>query len=200
MLLPSVRRTHPDYWKMALLMHTFGGSESMMYTRLRDDLGLVYAAGFNQTAKWNAGVLVGYIGCRGDKTPEALRETVLLMRGLHRDVPEKDLEEKRLDALNSFVFQVDNPLELVQTYGRYQLRGEPLDTLSRIQDAYLQARRQEIMDLAGKHLVPERLQVFVVADKETRVKSPDRKDASLEEALKNLARDLALPYREIPLR
>ena len=200
MLLPSVKRTDPDFWKMALLMHTFGGSESMMFTRLRDDLGLVYAAGFNQTYKWNAGFLVGYIGCKGDKTAEAVRETVQLMRGTHRDIPEQELEEKRLDALNSFVFNVDNPLELVQTYGRYQMRGEPLDTLSRIQDAYLQAGRPELVALAGRLLQPERLQMFVVADKGTRVKSPDGKDASLEEALKALAKELSLPYEEIPLR
>ena len=39
--LPSVKRTHPDYWKINLLMSVFGGSDSLMYTRLRDDLGLV---------------------------------------------------------------------------------------------------------------------------------------------------------------
>lgn len=200
LLLPSVKRTHPDFWKMALLMHTFGGGESMMYTRLRDDLGLVYAAGFNQSYRWNAGLLVGYIGCKGDKTAEAVRETVQLMSLLHRDLPEKDLEEKRLDTLNSFVFNVDTPLELVQTYGRYRMRGEPLDTLSRIQDAYLQAGRPELMALARKHLQPERLQVFVVTDKGTRVKSPEGKEGSLEEVLKNLARELGLPYQEIPLR
>jgi len=42
--------------------------------------------------------------------------------------------------------------------------------------------------------------VFVVADKGTRVKAPDGKDASLEEALTALAKELALPYQEIPLR
>ncbi|MEW6669234.1 MAG: pitrilysin family protein [Thermodesulfobacteriota bacterium] len=200
MLLPSVKRTHPDFWKMALLMHVFGGSESIMYTRLRDDLGLVYAAGFTQTYKWNAGLLVGYIGCKAEKTTEAVRETIRLMRGTHREIPEKELEEKRLDALNSFVFNVDTPLELVQTYGQYQMRGEPLDTLSRIQDAYLQAGRAELMALAGKYLQPERLQVFVVTDKGTRVKSTDGKDASIEEALTSLAKELSLPYQEIPLR
>jgi predicted Zn-dependent peptidase len=122
------------------------------------------------------------------------------MNLLHRDLPEKDLEEKRLDALNSFVFNVDTPLELVQTYGRYQMRGEPLDTLSRIQDAYLRADRPELMALARKYLQPERLQVFVVTDKGTRVKSPEGKEGSLEEALKDLAKDLGLPYQEIPLR
>jgi len=40
--LPSVVRTNPDFWKISLLMNILGGSDSLMYKRLRDDLGLVY--------------------------------------------------------------------------------------------------------------------------------------------------------------
>ncbi len=61
MKLPGLRRTDPDYWKLNLLMSVFGGGDSLLYTRLRDDLGYVYAAGFYQTFKWQAGLLVGAI-------------------------------------------------------------------------------------------------------------------------------------------
>jgi hypothetical protein len=56
------------------------------------------------------------------------------------------------------------------------------------------------MALARKHLQPERLQVFVVTDKGTRVRSPEGKEGSIEEVLKDLAKELGLPYQEIPLR
>jgi len=200
MILPSMKRTHPDYWKMSLLMSIFGGGDSMMYTKLRDDLGLVYAAGFYQTYKWNAGLLVGYIGCKGDKTAEAIEETVRIMAHIRKDVPEDKIEEKRLDALNSFVFNVDSPLALVEAYGRYSMRKEPLDTLSRIQDAFMQAKREELLALAGEYLDPGRLQVFVVADKTTGVKTAEGKETTLEQALMSLAGSLTLPYQEIPLR
>jgi len=127
--LPSVKRTHPDYWKISLLMNLFGGSDSLMYTRLRDDLGLVYSAGFYQTYKWNAGILSGYIGCKGDKTAAAIAQTIEIMNSMRQDIPAKELEQKRLDALNSFVFNVDTPVDLVNVYGRYYMRNEPLDTL-----------------------------------------------------------------------
>jgi predicted Zn-dependent peptidase len=200
MLLPGIKRTHPDFWKMGLLTSIFGGSESILYTRLRDDLGLVYAAGMQQAYKWNAGLLAGSLGCKADRTVEAIEETVRLMKEAGRDLPEKRIEEKRLDALNSFVFNVDTPLALVETYGRYRMRKEPLDTLSRIQDAYMEARREELLSLAGKYLDPGRLQVFITADKEVRVKSADGTETSLEEAVRSLARRLSLPYQEIPLR
>jgi predicted Zn-dependent peptidase len=200
MVLPGIKRTHPDFWKTALLTSIFGGSDSMMYTRLRDELGLVYSAGLSQTYKWNAGYMVGYIGCKGDMTAEAILETVTLLEEIGKDVPERRLEEKRLDALNSFVFNVDTPLALVEAYGRYTMRKEPLDTLSRIQDSYMEAKREELLSLAGKYLDQTRLQIFIATDKEIRVKSPDGGEATLEQSLKVLAEKLSLPYKEIPLR
>jgi len=198
--LRSVKRTHPDFWKMHLLMDIFGGNDSLMYTRLRDDLGVVYSAGFFQIYKWNAGALVGYIGCKGDKTSTSIAETLNIMNSLRKNVPRKDLELKRLDALNSFVFNVDTPAELVEVYSRYHMRGEPLNTLERIQDAYLSATREELRDLAARLLDPSRIQVFIVADKTIPVKSKDGADLTLEQDLKALAKNLGLPYREIELR
>lgn len=198
--LPSVKRTHPDYWKISLLMSIFGGSDSMMYTRLRDDLGLVYSAAFYETYKWSAGVLFGYIGCKGDKTVPALEETLKIMELLGQQVPQKELEQKRLDALNSFVFNVDTPADLVNVYGRYYMRNEPLDTLEKIQDAYFEADRNDLRRLAEKYLDPAKIQIFVVADKYIKVKNERGEELTLEKALMDLAGSLGLPYRELALR
>ena len=198
--LPGIKRTHPDYWKMGLLINIFGGSDSLMYTRLRDHLGLVYAAGFYQTYKWKAGMLVGYIGCKGDKTSQAIQGTVKIMNGLRKNVPEKELEQKRLDALNGFVFNVDTPSELVNVYGHYHMRNEPLETLERIQDAYIGATREELWILAGKFLDQKKFQIFIVGDKTIKVKKKDGVAVTLEDDLKALAKTLDLPYKEIELR
>ena len=197
--LRSVKRTNPDFWKISLLMHVFGGNDSLMYQRLRDDLGLVYAAYFYQTYRWQAGLLTGYIGCKGDQTRDAIIETLKIMEMLHGNVPSKVLEQKRLDTLNSFVFNVDTPSELVEVYGRYYMRKEPLDTLGRIQDAYMTASRGDLERLAGKFLDPNRIMIFVVADKSIPVKR-DGVQLTLEADLKRLAGSLGLPYREIELR
>ena len=200
LLLRGIKRTHPDFWKTRLLADVFGGNDSLLYTRLRDDLGLVYAAWFYQTYKWKAGLLAGYIGCKGDKTGQAVQETVNIMNSLRKEVPEKDLDLKRLDALNSFIFNVDTPKELVEVYSRYYMRQEPLDTLVRIQDAFISATKGELEALARRLLDPKRLQIFVVGDKTTRVKKRDGTEVTLEDDLKALARALDLPYREIVLR
>jgi predicted Zn-dependent peptidase len=200
MVLPSVTRTHPDYWKISLLMSVFGGSDSMLFTRLREDLGLVYSTFFVQTYKWKAGMLLGYIGCKGDQTATALRETMEMMGALGRNLPAQELEQKRMDVLNSFVFNLDTPAQLVEAYARYELRGEPLDTLERIQEAYLLARKEDLESLAGTFLDPRKIQVFIVGGKETTVRKEDGSVLKLEETLRSLAGTLGLPFQEIPLR
>ena len=198
--LPSKKRTHPDYWKASLLMNIFGGNDSLMYRRLRDELGLVYSAGFFQTYKWRAGQLLGFIGCKADQTAAAITETLKIMEKLRQEIPEEELELKRLDALNSFVFNVDTKSELVDVYGRYHLRNEPLDTLERIQDAYMSATKDELHRLAAELLTDERIQIFVVADKNIKVQSQDGGQIRLDDDLKNLARKLNLPFQELALR
>jgi len=198
--LPSVKRTHPDFWKISLLMNILGGGDSLIFNRLRNDLGLVYSAGFNQTYKWSAGALFGYIGCKGDKTVPAIRETVAIMKSLRQNVPHDELQQKRLDALNSFVFNVDTQSDLVKVYGRYYMRHEPLDTLEKIQDAFFNASPDELNQIAQKYLDPQKLQIFVVADKLIKLKNDAGDDITLEEDLKTLAQFLGVPYREIELR
>jgi predicted Zn-dependent peptidase len=199
-ILPGLVRTDPEFWKSNLLMSVFGGSDSLMYTRLRDDLGYVYSAGFYQTARWNAGLLIGMMGCQGDKVGDAVAETVKIMEALRRNIPERELEIKRLDALNSFVFNVDTKADLVQAYSRYAMRQEPLDTLDRIQDAYFTGTREELQKIALQLLEPRRLQIHVVADKTTAVRKADGRTIPLGEDLRALAANLGLPFQEIPLR
>lgn len=200
MTLPGIRRTDPNFWKLRLLTDLFGGSDSLLYTRLRDDLGLVYSAGFFQSWKWNAGVLMGYIGCRGDRTAEAIAETAAIMKSLQDAVPENEFQRKRLEALNSFVFNVDTPAALVDVYAQYRLRGEPLDTLHRIQTAYIESEPAQLRRLAEAHLEPDKLQIVVVADKTIRVKGPDGQETTLESRLQAAAEALGIPFREMPLR
>jgi len=187
MTLPAIERTDPDFWKLRLLTDLFGGNDSLMYTRLRDDLGLVYSAGFFQTWKWDAGILMGYIGCRADRTTEAIAETVSIMKRLQETIPPEVFRRKRLESLNSFVFNVDTPSALVDVYAQYRLRGEPLDTLEHIQEAYIESTPSQLRRLAEVYLRPEALQIVVVADKTIAVKDADGKETTLEADLKAAA-------------
>ena len=198
--LPGPRRTDPDYWKTNLLMDVFGGEDSLLYRRLRDDLGLVYSAYAYQTYKWKAGWLVGYLGCKADQTGEAVRQAAAVMEELRREIPAGELETKRLDALNSFVFNVDNPAALTSVYAAYRLRGEPLDTLERIQTEFMEASRKDLVRLAREYLDPAKLQVVVVGDGGTPVVLEDGTRLSLKESLRQTALDLGLPFRVLPLR
>ncbi|MBN2383379.1 insulinase family protein [bacterium] len=199
-MLDTVKRTHPDFWKISLLTSVFGGSDSYLLNRLRSDLGLVYATYAYQASMCQAGYLTGYIGCQADQTHQALTETALIMKRMHQSIPEADLELKRHDLLNSFVFKVDTPRDLVNTYARYQLRLEPINTLDLIQEAYLTCTADTLEELARTYLIPEKMQIVVVVDKTTPVKSSDGQAITLEQDLHKLAEELGLPFELIPWR
>jgi hypothetical protein len=54
--------------------------------------------------------------------------------------------------------------------------------------------------LAKRLLDPSQLQIFVVGDKMTSVGKREGAVVTLEEDLKTLAKELGLPFREVPLR
>jgi predicted Zn-dependent peptidase len=122
------------------------------------------------------------------------------MKLLGQGVPMDELEQKRMDALNSFVFNVDTPADLVNVYGHYYMRNEPLDTLDKIQDAFFQADGDDLRRLALAYLDPQKIQIFVVGDKLINVRNDRGEEVTLETALMELAESLGLPYREIELR
>jgi predicted Zn-dependent peptidase len=130
----------------------------------------------------------------------AIAETIKIMRTLGQNVPQKELDQKRLDALNSFVFNVDSPADLVQVYARYFLRNEPLDTLEKIQDAFFNADKGDLQRLAGEYLDPDKIQIFLVGDKGIKIKGDRGNESTLEDILRDLADSLGLPYVELELR
>jgi len=195
--MPSLKRENPNFWNMAFLANIFGGSDSLMYTRLRDDLGLVYAAYFYQSWLWQSGLLNGYIGCKADQTVKALDETILLMNQVAAGVPDDLLELKRLDVLNSFVFNVDTPHSLVKTYAGYFMRKEPMDMLSQIQDFYMNADKETLTELAKEYLTTNHMQIIVVCDETIPASGGDR--VSLRSALEKFAESQNLSFVEIVL-
>ena len=95
---------------------------------------------------------------------------------------------------------MDTKAELVDVYGRYYLRKEPLDTLERIQDAFLGATQEELHRLAIELFDLQKIQIIVVGDKNFKVQSQSGKEITMEEDLMALAKKYALPYQEIKLR
>lgn len=198
LMLPSVKREDPEFWKLNLLASLYGGGkDSLLMTRLRDDLGLAYGSAFWETENWQTGYFMGWIGCQGARTGLALRETVGLMESLKQGVKEKDLKRNKQMLLNGFVFNLDNNFDLAATYAGYALRGAPLDTLETIQVAFGEVTAEELTELAHRFFDVSKLQIVVVADKNTVVTEADGKTVTLAEDLAQVAQDLGLQFKEL---
>lgn len=198
LMLPSVQRDDPEFWKLNFLANLYGsGKDSLLLTRLRDDLGLAYSSAFWETENWQTGYFMGWIGCQGAGTGLALREAAGLMENLKQGVKEKDVKRNKQMLLNSFVFNLDNNFDLAATYAGYALRGASLDTLETIQLAFSEATAEELTELAQRFFDVTKLQIVVVADKNTVAEDVDGEKVMLHEDLAKLAQELGLPFTEL---
>jgi hypothetical protein len=80
------------------------------------------------------------------------------------------------------------------------MRNEPLDTLEKIQDAFFSAENEDLRRLAAEYLDPDNIQIFLVGDKNIKVKGKRGNETTLEDMLMDLAESLGLPYVELELR
>lgn len=198
LMLPSVKRDDPAFWQLNFLATLYGnGSESLLLTRLRDDLGLVYGSAFWQTENWQSGYFMGWIGCKGSGTGLALRETAGLMEALKLGVKEKDVKRTKLSLLNGFVFNLDNQYDLASTYAGYALRGADMNTLAKIQTAFSNVTAAELTELARQFFDVSKLQIVVVGDKNTLVGPNGDEKLTLEQDLQAVAQELGLSFNEL---
>lgn len=198
LMLPGVKRENPDYWKLNLLATLYGvGSESLLVTRLRDDLGLVYSSAFWETENWQNGYFMGWIGSKGAGTGLAIREALSLMEGLKAGVKEEEVKRTQLKMLNGFVFNLDNKFDLAATYAGYALRGAPMDMLTTIQEAFRDATAAELTELAQRFFDINKMQIVVVADKNTEVTQPNGETLTVLEDLRKTAASLGLTFTEM---
>lgn len=198
LMLPAVKREDPEFWELNFLANLYGsGKDSLLLTRLRDDLGLAYSAAFGELENWQTGYFMGWIGCQGARTGLALRETVGLMASLKQGVKEKDVKRNKQMLLNSFVFNLDNNFDLATTYAGYALRGAPLDTLETIQRSFSEATAEKLTELARRFFDISKLQIVIVADKNTLVEEIDGVKVTLGDDLAALAQELGLSFSEL---
>jgi hypothetical protein len=80
------------------------------------------------------------------------------------------------------------------------MRKEPLDTLEKIQDAFFSAEKEDLRRLAAQYLDPDKIQIFIVGDKNIKIKGNHNNELTLEDMLIDLADSLGLPFVELELR
>ncbi len=197
-LFPGVPKKDDDYWRLSLLSDIIGGGGSLLYRRLREEKGLAYAVGFYESSRWEAGLLSGYIGCDSKRAVEAIDTSLDIFSELRHTISQDLFDLKKRDKLNGFIFNVEKISDLIDIYCRTYIRGDDLNILSKVQDIYMNITKGELEEISKRYLDTRRVQIFIVADGNTRISTP--KDQPLFKAIENLSLKKGIRFMNIPLR
>jgi predicted Zn-dependent peptidase len=155
----------PDYFALILMNRVLGsGFTSRLFRNVRSREGLAYSVFGNYSANFDyPGVF--YVGCqtKSESTVHAIRamtEEVKKMRA--SEVTDEELAIARESYLNSFVFNFDTKGEIVNRLMTYEYFGYPLDFLQKTKDSVEKVTKQDILRVAKKHLVPDKMQILAV--------------------------------------
>lgn len=167
---PGVRRLHADYPALILWSHAvgIGGASNRMMVEVRTERGLAYTVGAYYRAGWSkAGWFEAWCGTRNESLSSALQAVLDVLQRSRTPLPVEELEAVRKRVLNSRLFEIDTPLELLEHDLLIEFYGYPNDFREQLEEKLRTLDAEEISAAVARHLDLERLIIVAVGPAET---------------------------------
>ena len=163
----SVATTDPDYYPLFILNYILGGSfSSRINLNLREDKGYTYGARSSFTGGILPGTFVVASGVRGDVTKESVVEIMKELNLILEGVSQDELDFTKLALLQSASRQYESIRALSGFLNDISLYGFPDDYLEQRQLLLNEISTEDLKALARKHLMPDKMVILVVGDRE----------------------------------
>lgn len=171
---PGSRADDPDYAALQVLeMGLGGGFSSRMVMHIRTQRGLAYAAGASAGSDFQKpGVFMAYTLTRSDSTMLALdlvREEVRAVT--EAPFTESELQTAKQAVVNGYVFNFEDPSQVLFRAAYYEAIGYPADFLERYQKALEGVTSASVLEAAKRKITPAK-QVAIVVGKESDFERP----------------------------
>lgn len=154
----TVRHADPRRFPLVLLSNALGGGmSSRLFQRVREDLGLAYAVYTFQSFYRTAGSMGVYVGTRpewADRAVEVIREE---LRAVARGgLGSEELEDAKGQVKGQMVLGLESPGGRLYRLALQELYGEPHRTVDELTARIDAVTQDEIREVAGEYLDPER--------------------------------------------
>jgi zinc protease len=167
-------RTSPDYVAVTVMNEVLaGGFTSRLFGKIRTELGLAYSVGGAVGSNWTrVSPFQMQMSTRADATVKAIEALIAEAKLLATTKPatEAELKLAKDSILNSFVFNNDEPAEVLGQQLAFEYYGQPLDWLDRYRVAVEKVTAADVGRVAAKYIHPDRFSIVVVGPSEGRDK------------------------------
>ncbi|MBP7865548.1 MAG: insulinase family protein [Acidobacteria bacterium] len=158
--LPGIRYDDPDYPAVRLMTDILGGGfSSRLFKSVRTEKGLAYSAGGTMMAAFDhPGAFFFFTSTKPASTGEAIDTTFSELRRITQaPVTEAEMALARNSYLNAYAFEYDDTGEVVRRLMIYDFYGYPADFNEKLRAAVEKVTRDDILRVAQKYLVMDRL-------------------------------------------
>ena len=161
----GIRRTDPDFYRLSVMDHILGtgpGFTSRCSRKLRDEMGLCYSvsAGIAGSAGEEPGTFTAYIGTSAENRTKAVDGFMHEIHRIRKELPsESELQDVKDYLTGSFVFALERNSNLAAYAIRARRFGLGFDFLERYPGLIESVTREQIREMAEKHLHPDRLTI-----------------------------------------
>lgn len=164
----GIKQSDPDFFALSLLDDILGGQAftSRLFQEVRTKAGLAYSVGSAVVpGRFDRGTIFLYAQTKTESTTQAIasmREQV--ERLLTSPVSERELTDAKQAFLNSFVFSFSNPAQITNRQMSLEYYGLPADFLERFRSNVERVTARDLLRVARRHLVLDRLVILAVGD------------------------------------
>lgn len=160
----GVSRTHPDYIPLMVMNTLLGGKfTSRINLNLRERHGFTYGATSRFVARLGPGPFLVGSAVATESTGAAAREVLSELSRIRRELVEpEELSETRSYMVGVFPYTVQTIGDLVKRMETLAVYGLPDDYFDTYVEGLSKVTREEILEVAERHLDPERMAVVAV--------------------------------------
>lgn len=162
-------RADPDYAALSVMNQVMNGLAGRLMNEVRSRQGLAYSA----YAVWSAaydypGVFIAGGETRSETTVPFIEATKAEIRKI-RETPitEEELTQAKDSVINSFVFNFQDPSQIISRLITYEFYGYPDDFIFQYRQDVEAITSADIQRAAQEHLQPEKLVTLVVGNSDS---------------------------------
>ncbi len=163
----------PDYPALDVMSSVLNGFGGRLFNELRSRQGLAYSVyGVWSPRHDYPGLFIAGGQTRSDATVQFIQALKAEIKRLQTEpVSDRELKLAKESTLNSFVFNFENPQQILTRIMRYAYFGYPEDFLFRYREKVETTTAADIQTVAKKYLKPDNLVTLVVGN-QTAIKPP----------------------------
>ena len=158
----------PDYPALSVLNEVLNGFGGRLFNEVRSRQGLAYSVYGVWSPRYDyPGLFIAGGQTRSNATVPFIRSVLSEIEKVRTaPVTEAELARAKESILNSFVFNFDQPSEILGRLMRYEYFGYPEDFIFQYQQGVKETTVEEVLKAAQEHLHPDRLVTLVVGNSE----------------------------------